>query len=254
MRSELVDRHEQRLPLGHVAMDEIDSLAIQHPRQVIPGRAAVGVRLAVFAQDVVVVVDGLENRVPFVPPGRNLVRVPNCPGVEVEVLPEMGSAIAGAVKPDRKRVFLVHQVAVRVRVVPENAVVVSVLTRQQDRSGRAAQRTAGHVVGERGAVAADQPPQGGHHPWTDHAGPLVVGLNDDDVRPRRPRGIGRHRPGHRHRRQRRHRRHKRPPPGTAPLRHSAQSRHLPGSPLAAHYRAPRRAIAAGGASTRPRRA
>ncbi len=101
--------------------------------------------------------------------------------VPVEVLAEERRVVAGAVEPHRERPPVPEgREAVRRGVRPD-VVVVGVLTGEERRAGRTAQRLRGERVGEPHALVADQPPHVRHEPQVVVAG--VVGHHHDHVGP-----------------------------------------------------------------------
>ena len=149
-------------------------------------RLAVVLLLAVLVEVVVELAVGVPGRVPLVPAGR--LRVGG--QVLVQVLAHQRGAVAGVVQRQREGLLLVA-VLVEGEVpavgagVGEDPVVVRVLTGEDGRAGRAAQRVH-HVVPGHRRPGPLQGLQVRH--VADQVPGQVVGEHEDEVRPRAGRG------------------------------------------------------------------
>jgi hypothetical protein len=88
-------------------VDHPHGLRVQDAGQVIALAAVVVDGVAVLAQDIAVVVDGIEDRVPLVPARRDVVRIVDRTRVQIQEFADVSSYIARALQPDRERIPLV---------------------------------------------------------------------------------------------------------------------------------------------------
>jgi hypothetical protein len=117
--------------------------------------------------------------VPIAPARRDLRRVPGA--VAVQVLADVAGEVARVLEPDRERLGAIERGEAAGReAVAKDAGVVRVATAQEGRTGRAADRVGGEVVGEGDALVADQPLDLRQRPH--RLDRLVVGHHDDHVR------------------------------------------------------------------------
>ena len=123
-----------------------------------------------------------DGRAPVAPARRDLGAAALVLPVAVQVLADEGRVVPGLLEPDRQRVRVVEpHVAAERRPVPADAVVVRVLPRQQRRARRAAERVRREARVEAHALPDEQPVDVRH--VAQRVRRLVVGLDDDDVRP-----------------------------------------------------------------------
>ena len=169
------------------ATHEPDGGPVQHPGQVVGGRSAVVLDTAVHRQVVAVVALRLELGHPAVPSGRHVRGLGEGPLERVQVLADVGGDVSGALKPGGEDVVLVLQ---RVVGVLEDAVVVPVLAGEGGGSRRAAERRRDDEIGEGGAAVGQQPHRLGHRSPAQLGQGLVVGPDEDDVRPIRAGAFG----------------------------------------------------------------
>ena len=130
---------------------------------------------------VVVVVRRPQNRVPVGPAGSDP-EGGRRTAVAVQELADVHGPVARPPEPTGEHVALVDQRRVGVGV-RGHSVVVGVLPGEQRCARGAALRGRGDVVGELGAMPQEQPLRARHHPARELAHGLIVGLDQDDVRP-----------------------------------------------------------------------
>ena len=183
------DPEEERALAGALAEDRVRLVAVDVGLVARRLRLrTVRVQRPVLVQRVVVVPvrRRIDGAVPLAPAGRDLRSVPR--PVPVQVLAEMDGVVPGVLQPHGERVRRVELVVAAVgERVSAYAVVVRVLSGEQRRTRRTAERERVEVVVERDALVSDQAAHLREHL---HLGErLVVGLEDEDVGPRRLRSV-----------------------------------------------------------------
>ena len=175
------DLEVERIRLGSRVLDEVPADPGDDVRLVVARRGPEGRLHTVVVERVVVHEEWvLRGGPPLVPSDR----AGPLRAVAVHVLADVRGAIAGVVKPAGQRVGLVHAVepAPVLVVVGRHAVVVRILARQQAGPGGAAQRDGHDGVVEGGPPLRDELLHRGQRRHLIRG--LVVGQEEDDVRPR----------------------------------------------------------------------
>ena len=179
VRRVVVDLHEERIVLLHEALGPAGREVAGHLGDVVVVVESVVADLAVLGRLPVVIAALLELGEPEVPAGCDGGRPELALLVGVEEFADVRRVVAGVLEPGRKHVPLLLQVGVE---VPQDAVVVPVLTRHQGRARGAAERRGDDVVAERGRARGDPAEQVRHRLGDHRRRSLVVGLDQHDVR------------------------------------------------------------------------